>query len=382
VLADCIAGRPPKQLPAALQQDPCARALFGVLVEGLADRFDPALCEVYARLFSDILPGADLARYQRIRRPRAVIGNPRRVLVLSRVTLGADIAVTSVLIDAAKRRFPKAKIFFVGPHKNFELFAADRRLTHAPLEYRRGTLQERLAAAHELESIVGDGLVLDPDSRLTQLGLLAAGDESRHHLFESRAYGSETSLSLPELASQWCTETLGLGGSPYLSPVTRASGLRSDCITVNLGVGENPGKRLPDPFEEQLLALLASRAPVTIDRGAGGEESARVDRAVRQSGAEVSLFEGSFAEFAKIIAASKLYVGYDSAGQHAAAAAGVPLISIFAGFAVPRMFDRWRPVAPGATVIRVDTPDPVSTLERVRAALMLAPQKGDCEPRP
>jgi hypothetical protein len=29
------------------------------------------------------------------------------VFVLSRVTLGADVAVTSVLLDAAKRRFPK-----------------------------------------------------------------------------------------------------------------------------------------------------------------------------------------------------------------------------------------------------------------------------------
>src|SRR5438270_11776931 len=61
VLADCIAGRPPKSLPLSLLQDPCARALFGVLVEGLADRFDPDLCEIYARLFSAAFPGADLA---------------------------------------------------------------------------------------------------------------------------------------------------------------------------------------------------------------------------------------------------------------------------------------------------------------------------------
>ena len=30
-----------------------------------------------------------------------------RVIVLSRVTLGADVAVTSVLLDAAKQRFPE-----------------------------------------------------------------------------------------------------------------------------------------------------------------------------------------------------------------------------------------------------------------------------------
>jgi hypothetical protein len=35
--------------------DPCAPALFGVLVEGLADRFEPALCDAYARLFSQAI---------------------------------------------------------------------------------------------------------------------------------------------------------------------------------------------------------------------------------------------------------------------------------------------------------------------------------------
>ena len=32
-----------------------------------------------------------------------------RVYVLSRITLGADVAVTSVLLDAAKRRYPEAE---------------------------------------------------------------------------------------------------------------------------------------------------------------------------------------------------------------------------------------------------------------------------------
>ena len=63
-------------------------------------------------------------------------------------------------------------------------------------------------------------------------------------------------------------------------------------------------------------------------------------------------------------------MGYDSAGQHVAAACGVPLISIFAGFPAPRMFHRWRPTGPRATVIRVDRPDPVEILARVAHALV------------
>ena len=139
---------------------------------------------------------------------------------------------------------------------------------------------------------------------------------------------------------------------------------------VSLGVGENPAKRIPDPFEERLLALLAAGgAALAIDKGAGGEEAARVERAVGRSGVKAAFWEGSFAGFAAIIAASRLYVGYDSAGQHVAAACGVPLVSIFAGFPAPRMFQRWRPTGERATVIRVDRPDPLETLERVRAAI-------------
>ena len=62
MLADCVAGRAPAELPRALIEEPCARALFGILAEGLGDRFEPALCDVYARLFARAIPGADAAR--------------------------------------------------------------------------------------------------------------------------------------------------------------------------------------------------------------------------------------------------------------------------------------------------------------------------------
>ena len=103
----------------------------------------------------------------------------RRVFVLSRVTLGADVAVTSVILSAAKKRFPNARIVFVGPRKNYELFAADRRIHHAEVAYRRGNLRERLSAWEELKAAVTatDSTVIDPDSRLTQLGLLPVCSE-------------------------------------------------------------------------------------------------------------------------------------------------------------------------------------------------------------
>jgi hypothetical protein len=376
------------ELPLSLVEEPGGQALFGILVEGLADRFEPRLCDVYARLFSQAVaqvaenvdPALLMARYQRVRRPRPVLGDPHRVFVLSRVTLGADVAVTSVLLAAAKQRFPHAEIVFVGPRKNYELFAGDPRLRHADLAYLRGGLRQRLAVWDPLEALLAapGSVVIDPDSRLTQLGLLPVCPEEFDHLFESRGYGGETDRPLPDLAAAWAEETFGVSGAkPYVALDRRSAGdgtsdadLVAGSCAVSLGIGENPAKRIPDPFEERLLALLAAGgAPLVIDKGAGGEEAARVDRAVGRSGVKAAFWEGSFAGFAAIIAASRLYVGYDSAGQHVAAACGVPLVSIFAGFPAPRMFQRWRPTGERATVIRVDRPDPLETLERVRAAI-------------
>ena len=382
ILRLCIAGKPPAELPRNLLEEPCAQALFGILIEGLADRFEPALSDIYARLFSQAIEGEDpaalFARYQRVRRPRRAVLNPRRVLVLSRVTLGADVAVTSVLLAAARQAFPSAGIVFAGPAKNFEIFAADPRLTHAAVEYRRGSLPQRLAVWEELKALASDAdcLVLDPDSRLTQLGLLPICPEDRYPLFESRRYGGTSEQNLPALAAQWSRETLGVpNAAPYVAPASLMSreARPARYIAVSLGVGENPAKRISDGFERQLLALLSARLPLVIDKGAGGEEAARVERAAARSGAQATFWDGSFAGFAHIIAGSSLYVGYDSAGQHVAAACGVPLISIFAGFPAPRMFYRWRPTGPRATVIRVDQPDPVEILAKVARALANIP---------
>jgi len=379
LLEQCLAGTAPDRLPPELLEEPCASALFGIWVEGLADRFEPSLCEIYARLFAQVIahidsplePGALVERYDRVRRPRRVSGNPQRVYVLSRVTLGADVAVTSVLLAAVKERFPGAELYFVGPRKNYELFAADPLILPAFLEYRRGTLVERLAAAAELKKLLREPgtLVLDSDSRLTQLGLIPVCDEDRYHLFESRAFGGTSDRSLPELAAEWVRETLGVtGAKPFVA--LEAGREPGPQIAVSLGVGENEAKRLPDPFEEELLKLLAETGlTIGIDMGAGGAEAERVRCAMARSGVEAQFWTGSFAGFANWIAGSRLYVGYDSAGQHVAAACGVPLISVFAGFPCPRMFERWRPNGGKATVIRVDRPDPKEILARVREAL-------------
>ena len=372
LLEHCLAGRPwPEHLLDGLVADAGNRALFRIVVERLGDLFEPRLCSVYADLFSEVIarriPALHAehlaARYERIRHPREFTRDPlsiRNVFVLSRVTLGADVAITSIMLDAAKQKFPNAQIYFVGPRKSWELFAADPRLLHLPIAYgRAGSLDSRLSIWTELRDAVclPGSIVIDPDSRLTQLGLLPICPEEDYCFFESRAYGGDTAQSLSNLTRQWVSETFGvLTARAYIQTGLNAAPYAT---TVSFGVGENPAKRMDDPFEEELLKQLPR--PILIDKGAGGEEAERVERAVARSGGGIEMWNGSFAGFAAHIQRSKLYVGYDSAGGHVAAACGVPLVSIFAGFASERMFERWRPTGKGPIrIVRAESGDPLS----------------------
>jgi len=349
-----------------------SRRLFTEIIEPLGDRFEPADVGRYIDLFSGILrrvfpelQSFDIeGRYARIARPRAMEGNPQTVFVPSRVTLGADVAVTSVVLDAAKKRFPGSRICFVGPRKNFALFT-DVDFCEIPYP-RSGTLAERLSIWPHLQKLfaTANSVVLDPDSRLTQLGLLPAGRDDDYYFFDSRSYGGEGRESLVELTRRWT-------GVPQAQAYIH-TGLSADVFatTVSLGVGENANKRLPDPFEAELLKLLPQ--PLLIDRGAGGEEAERVQRAVEKAGVAAQFWEGSFAGFAEHIRRSRLFVGYDSAGGHVAAACGVPLLSIFRGYLCERMTQRWRPFGSGLIqVIPVATESPQEVIALARSALRL-----------
>jgi ADP-heptose:LPS heptosyltransferase len=353
LLGQCLRGEPwDRELLQALLRGGCDDALFRVVVEGLSDRFEPRMCALYDQIFAEVLGVPAPVREQ----PR--LRDFRRIFVLSRVTLGADVAVTSVVLDAAKQRFPTAEIYLAGPAKNAELFAADERVRHLRIDYRRGSLADRVAHIPALRTVVdhADALVIDPDSRLTQLGLLPVCRPENYLFFESRSYASDSSQSLAQLTSRWCREMMGVDAHPYIA-VAPSAPLPRPSVTVSLGVGENSNKRLADPFEPELLrALAATGARIWIDAGAGGEEAERVTKAAE--GLDVQFCRGTFASFAAVIQASGFYLGYDSAGQHVAAACGVPQATIFAGEPCERMFERWRATGRGEIhIIRANAHD-------------------------
>ena len=348
----------------ALGED-CPDEFFRYVVEPLSDSFAVRDAKVYQRIMRAWIPPRPTVSAQP---PDSV----ERVSVLSRVTLGADIKITSVMLDAAKKRYPEAEIVFVAAKKAAQLFAGDSRVGWMEAEYpRSGSIASRLNFVRELRFDRGldRGIVIDPDSRLTQLGLeLPCNPESYFH-FPSRTYKEESDCGLGALATAWTEETFGVAGSQYLAPLRVAVDKNGQQAAVSLGVGENAAKRVGGNFEGDLLRLLASRYEVLhVDRGAGGEERERVISAVREAGpaaaGTVRFCDGSFADFASIVSQCDAYFGYDSAGQHAAAAAGVPVTTIFAGAPSERFRMRWRPEGNGLIrVIAADGMSPAQVLE-------------------
>ncbi|HEX5731722.1 MAG TPA: hypothetical protein VF131_02720 [Blastocatellia bacterium] len=410
-------------------------AIFTSLVEPLADSFDPRAVSLYNRLFAQLIDccrktdagaalAGELANFHlsderdlliRAERLRTVTGfNDRagqgravkRVIVLSRVTLGADVAITSVIIERLKRELPGAEIVLLGARKAAELFGGDARLSFKEINYlRAGTLIERLLAWTELVRTTreltrdikpDEFLIVDPDSRLTQLGLLPLADN--YLFFPSREYGSETQHTLSRLAAAWTDELFGAHETLFPRISLRSSDRNAasalvnrmrrgarPIVTINFGVGENPLKRINDEFERQLVAsLIEEGTRVILDKGAGEDEIKRADAVISHVAhrsserearvlemdeaslpellsstaidAELLVWSGRIGLLAALISESNLYIGYDSAGQHIAAAAGVACIDVFAGFSSPRMLDRWRPAGPCTSrVIAVDT---------------------------
>lgn len=390
-------------------------ALLSIVAEGLADRFNPRLDDIYADIFSYAIARVDnrhtaaelRSRYRHLRtiRPYApfvepsevmrerilqveekalrtlrtggaayhVPGivphpphedqpDPERIVLLSRVTLGADIAVTSIVAQALQSRFPDSHIELAGNRKSAELLG----LPLLPVDYpRTGGLRARLEAAAPIRALDEKTLVIDPDSRLTQLGVYPVTDELRYYFFDSRGIARAGSLS--SLARDWCAQVFEVDIPwPRIQPGDPPFSFTRPAITVSFGVGGNESKRVGEEFERRLLRELSSRAAtVIVDKGAGEEEAQRAESAAAGL-TNVKFWNGSFAVFAALIANSDLYVGYDSAGQHAAAALGIPLVSVFAGAVSDRFFERWRP---DGRVIRIDNGSPESAFIRVRSAL-------------
>jgi ADP-heptose:LPS heptosyltransferase len=340
---------------------------FRILIESLADSFDPTEAAAYEEIMRAWI--APLPRLE-----PSIPSRVDTVYVLSRVTLGADIKITSAMLDCMKTRFPTARIVLVSNRKSAELFAADSRIEHFNADYpRSGPVSSRLEFAYDLKRRFDspNSIVVDPDSRMTQLGLIPLCSPDKYFHFPSRTAAQAHNLT--DLTRLWLQNRFGQPGTSYIAPNANEIDGISPRAAVSFGVGENESKRIPGNFEARVIQALGRKfSTIWIDRGVGGEEGRRVTEAVASSGCEdrVRFWEGSFAGFASVISQCDFYTGYDSAGQHAAAACGVRLATFFNGASTPRFRRRWSPSGPGAVhVIDADLLSPEACLAQFSALL-------------
>ena len=139
-------------------------------------------------------------------------------------------------------------------------------------------------------------------------------------------------------------------------------------VTVNFGVGGNDDKMISDEFEfEVILHLIEKGAKVILDEGFGKEEIERADRIIDQvkehgktimrvnenlsfsagSNPDLITYKGSIGQFAALISQSQYYIGYDSMGQHVAAALEIPELVIFNGYPSEKFSRKWHPYGHG-----------------------------------
>jgi ADP-heptose:LPS heptosyltransferase len=406
-----------------------ARALFSIIIESLCDDFEELQTETYNRVMTQVisfcrkLPAAEqfdhylrnfelnsagdlLKRIRSIRTMDKRTLNGKRIkniLLLSRVTIGADVAVTSIIIQRLGRLFPEARIVLIGGSKLKAIYGDNPGVQIKAADYNRdGGLLERLSSWQQVLNIVIDELstagreetiLVDPDSRLSQLGVLPLISTDRYYFFDSRSNASfNRRMSMAQLTNAWLDQVTGTSDFCYpriwLNPALiqqasrRCTALKNQgarrIITVNFGVGGNPRKALGEDFEIQLLNTLLQKPGtlILLDQGFGEAErrhTAALMQAVEKtgktvdsisfnSGRDVDTSDGligvktQIGEIAALISQSDEYIGYDSAGQHIAAAVGTPCLTIFAGSNNMRFIRRWSAFGPQrCQIVHVDT---------------------------
>ena len=420
-------------------------ATFRAIVEPLNDSFDAADRDVYYEIFSYLiqltreLPEAEhidetlktfglftqqdlLNRVSNLIVPyktsAAQSHNVKKVFVLSRVTIGADVAITSIIIERSKKLFPKAQILLLSNRKNYELFGGDENIKILPLDYkRRGGLISRLESWLEaLKNInsetkdVGPGefVIIDTNSRITQLGLLPLVKEDiGYYLFEPLAHAAEERRKLGEDVNEWINKVFGgtLEDITYPTLSIPAEYIKAAkefyqklvknkefTVTVNFGVGGNDDKRISDEFEFEVVScLIENGAKVILDEGFGSDEIERSDRIIDQlnkhgktvvrvdedlsfsagPNPDLITYKGGIGQFAALISQSQYYIGYDSMGQHVAAALEIPELVIFNGYPSEKFSRKWHPYGIGKiNIIHAEGKREKDVLERVKRILM------------
>ncbi len=350
----------------------------------------------------------------------------KKAFILSRVTLGADIAITSIIVQRLRQALPQAEIFLVGPEHLSRLFAGcNLRFIDFPFD-RDGSLHEKFAAWPRLHHYLTEqtkGLshreiaLFDPDSRLSQLGLLPLVPVSSTYYLTSRTERAGEA-TLPEITNAWL-ERIVPDSSRALPSFWLPTSVQQEArlffqhlpaatftVLINFGVGNDANKRLGITFEEELLVALLTRPDtlVILDSGKDGPEHEAAKRLMAKiakkgyktaelsekelpdatiaSGTRLLRFSGNIDAVAALIDLSHLFIGYDSCCQHLATATRTPAIICFAGAANKRFLRRWQPSNHhGKTTTIVIDKQPLTSSQRTELINKIIKKAASCHPK-
>ncbi len=402
--------------------------LFSEVVEGLCDSFLPKRVAIYDKVFTQVIDhcrhlpdgqaldkmlmkfGLYDEKSMLVRKkkkealqkfPKADRKKIKKICIFSRVTVGADVAVTGVVLSKLKSIFPGVNLVVIGPKKLEEVFGGHKDITIKEVPYaRRGGLLGRLNAWVDLVGVIDEErrglgfdefLVIDPDSRLTQLGLLPVVPKDKgYFFFQSRTYAKARSGRIGELTANWLDDVFGAGIEktyPEIFIDKDVLALGQACgeklshlgtrkvVCINFGVGGNENKRVSPGFEAELVeAFLEQGTAVILDKGFGAEvqmmdtlvaklraknkiileatqDNIQTLAAQRAWSCDVLTWEGGLGVFGALIATSDVYLGYDSGFQHIASAQNIPIIDVFIGALSPLFVKRWTPYGKNKVVI-------------------------------
>ena len=334
-----------------------------------------------------------------------------KVAILSRMTIGADIAVTSAIIERLKVEYPNAGIVIIGDKRIGGLFESDSRVSVAPIKYSKGgTLAVRLNSWIDLADMVEElapDYIFSPSSRLDQLGILPLTDTERYFFWGSAVPEGQKPRALTLMMNEWMNNVFGTpgAGTLYYPALHMGSGHTADAgkvwskygladkyvISAKYDVGGNHDKSLGTEFEKAHLPGLLSEdgSVVVMDRGFGDEELAHsqvlIDEAARLGariiditdiadgsgvgnridemdpadkdaveGPTLIVFHGSVAGWAALVGKTDEAFSYDSVGQHIAAALNVPVVIAFTGYRTKFFPKIWTPMG-RAEVVSIRT---------------------------
>jgi hypothetical protein len=152
-----------------------ASALFEIIVEELCDDYEEMPVEIYSRIMSQVitycrnvsagttldkrLTDFGISSFEELNHRSNFVHSrqykydidkpPEKIILLSRVTIGADVAILSVIIQRLAKIFPRSEIVIIGSDKLTGIFGGNSGIRIHPLNYaRRGGLFERFSSWH------------------------------------------------------------------------------------------------------------------------------------------------------------------------------------------------------------------------------------------